>query len=500
MLFCYDKYARHKICKMKQVIFLLQNTLQKMMFDYLNMRHKKIKIVKHLLLLFIVLNFNSVFSQVIIEAKIPDYAEQQVSVFQFEDYYTNKEILIQSVTTDKEGVFKLKIPINEVKKITIKTNQTSAHLFAEPDSTYIVEFGKPDTNAIEIIGYENPVSMHFLNKNEQSLNNRIIYFENLLSSFYASNNIYFAQPRILQKELLNFKNKIIQKEFASASPFLKTYIEYSIAPIEEASFTNYNYQFNQYFSKQILYNHPMYMNYFNAFFKQHLKRLSLKPKGADLFAEINEMHSYSNALSTLLKADTLLKNDTLRELILLTGLREWYYLKDNNRNNISLLMNYIALKGLSNQNKIVAKNLLQDMNSLDAGSAAPELVLNHPKYKTLADVKGFYVYINFWANWNVESLQELKYIQKLEQNYGHRVIFISVATGENLEAEKQYFTSNKLNWILLHDTDKSIRNAYNIKNIPYYILIDTDGDIIKGNAPAPSNNMDNFLKQLIKKK
>ena len=32
------------------------------------------------------------------------------------------------------------------------------------------------------------------------------------------------------------------------------------------------------------------------------------------------------------------------------------------------------------------------------------------------------------------------------------------------------------------------------------ILIDTEGDIIKGNAPAPSNNMDNFLKQIIKKK
>jgi thiol-disulfide isomerase/thioredoxin len=134
------------------------------------------------------------------------------------------------------------------------------------------------------------------------------------------------------------------------------------------------------------------------------------------------------------------------------------------------------------------------MNALDAGSAAPELVLNHPKYKTIADLKGNYVYINFWANWNVESLQVLKYIKKLEQKYGHRVIFISVATGENIDAEKQYFTSNKLNWILLHDTDKSIRNAYNIKNIPYYVLIDTDGDIIKGNAPAPSNNMDNFLK------
>jgi thiol-disulfide isomerase/thioredoxin len=195
-----------------------------------------------------------------------------------------------------------------------------------------------------------------------------------------------------------------------------------------------------------------------------------------------------------------LKNDTLRELILLSGLREWYYQKDNNRNNISLLMNYISLKGLSTQNRIIAANLLQDMNALDAGSVAPELQLNHPKYKSIADLKGNYVYISFWAEWNVESLQELKYIQKLEQKYGHRVIFISVSTGENIEKEKQYFNANKFNWILLHDTDKSIRNEYNIKSIPYYVLIDKEGDIIKGNAPAPSSNMDNFLKQLIRKK
>jgi thiol-disulfide isomerase/thioredoxin len=110
------------------------------------------------------------------------------------------------------------------------------------------------------------------------------------------------------------------------------------------------------------------------------------------------------------------------------------------------------------------------------------------------------VYINFWAEWNVASLQELKYIQKLEQKYGHRVTFISVATGENIESEKQYFSSNKFNWILLHDANKSIRNAYNIKTVPFYILIDSEGDIIKGNAPAPSNNMDNFFKQLIRKK
>lgn len=440
------------------------------------------------------------FAQVKLEVKIPDYAEKPVRIIRYEDYFTNKEILIQTLNTDSNGIVKVQFTLNEIQKITIKTNQTRAFIYAEPDSTYLLELSKTDTNTTQNLGAENAVNMHILNKNDQSLNNRIIYFENLLSAFYANNNIYFAQPRILQKELLNFKNNIIKKEFEAAPNFLKTYIEYSIAPIEEACFTNHAYQFKKYFSGPVNYLHPMYMNYFEAFYKQYLKQLSLKPKGIDLFNDINEMHSYSNAMSSIYKADTLLKNDTLRELILLTGLREWYYLKDNNRNNISLLMNYIALKGWSSQNRLIAKILLDDMNALETGSPAPELVLLHPKYKSIADLKGNYVYINFWADWSVESLQELKYIQKLEQKYGHRVIFISVAIGENVAAEKQYFNNNKFNWILLHDTDKSIQKEYNVKSIPYYVLLDTEGDVLKGNAAAPSNNMDNFIKQLIRKK
>ena len=72
--------------------------------------------------------------------------------------------------------------------------------------------------------------------------------------------------------------------------------------------------------------------------------------------------------------------------------------------------------------------------------------------------------------------------------------------GQKLQEEKKHFSNNKYNWILLHDTDKRIRNEYQIKSIPHYVLLDTEGDIIKGNAPAPSNNVDHFLKQLIRKK
>jgi hypothetical protein len=121
------------------------------------------------------------YSQVTIEGTIPDYAEQPVRIIQYEDYFTNKEILIKTVNTNKDGIFKVQFPLKEIQKITIKTNHTKAILYAEPAVSYNVEMGKKDTNATETIGTESAVGMVILNQNDQSLNNRIIYFEQMLS-------------------------------------------------------------------------------------------------------------------------------------------------------------------------------------------------------------------------------------------------------------------------------------------------------------------------------
>ena len=435
-----------------------------------------------------------------LSGSVPNYANQEVRFVVLSDYITNKEIEISRTTTDSSGFFKTELDLKIITKLFIKTAISQAFLFAEPDSTYQVQLTEPDSTAFQTLGSEPQVSLLFLNAKSAALNQQIIAFENLLTEFYAQNNIYFATPRVLQKQLTSFKKEVLQTQFLNPSPFLASYIECSIAPIEEAAFQNPTHQFLTYFNGPIQYNHPVYMGYFSAFYKQYLKRLSLKKSGESLFADINTMHSYSTAMSTMLKADTLLKNDTLRELILICGLNEWYYQKDCNRQNIALIMNYIALKGLGQHNRNIAKNRVESINALEYGSAAPEIVLNHPKYKSLADLKGNYIYINFWADWNSESLQELKYIQKLEQKYGHRIQFISVACSDKTENEMKYFKNNKYTWISLADDNKAIRNAYHVKNIPYYILIDTDGDILKANASAPSNNLENYIKQLIKKK
>ncbi len=461
----------------------------------------KIKIIirKIIFLLLLMLTTDILYAKVSVEGQIAGYLEQPVRLIKYTDYYTYTEIPVGIVNTDKNGNFKIQFSLNEISKITIKTNMVQASFYAEPDSSYIIKLGVPNKNSVSTYATEATVDVFFLNKKENSLNKQIIKFENLLDEFYSKNSIYFAQPRLLQTALLSFR-KDLEKEFKYAQLYLKTYIDYSIAPIEEACFLNNTQQFNKYFNQRVIYNSPQYMSYFKMYFKQYLKRLSLKPQGVSIQKEINQTHSYSNSMSNILRADSLLKNDTLRELILLTGLREWYFEKGNNKKNIKLLINYIANNGLSKQNRVIGKNFISEINILNTGIPAPEIELNSSKYKKLADLKGNYIYLNFWNYQNTESLQELKYIQKLEQKYGHRVTFISIDCSNNPQKAAQYFTGNKFNWILVHDTNKSISKAYNILTVPYYILIDTDTDILQGRAPSPSNNLEVLIKGLIKSK
>ena len=91
--------------------------------------------------------------------------------------YTNKEKLIQLLSTDKDGACMLNFKTSTVKKISIKTNQTRAFFYAEPDSMYHLQLGKPDTNAVQTLGLEIPVSIYFSNKQEHSLNHQIIYLK-----------------------------------------------------------------------------------------------------------------------------------------------------------------------------------------------------------------------------------------------------------------------------------------------------------------------------------
>ena len=105
----------------------------------------------------------------------------------------------------------------------------------------------------------------------------------------------------------------------------------------------------------------------------------------------------------------------------------------------------------------------------------------------MKDLKGRPVYLNFWANWSIPSLRQLKVLQKLEEKYGDKIHFVSINLDEDASIFKNTKAKNNYRWTFLHyGDDFELREKYDVRTVPTYYLIDAAGKIIKANASGPT--------------
>ncbi len=196
--------------------------------------------------------------------------------------------------------------------------------------------------------------------------------------------------------------------------------------------------------------------------------------------EDKDIHNLSeNKFKNVLNNDfleltqSLLKNNALDSSFIVLQKKEIAYIKKNIEKTY--------------KEKVYAKNIL------GKGKASPKFV-NYINYKgnstSLDDLKGKYIYIDFWDTWCKPCIAEFPTLEKLVEKYNNKNIqFVSIALmTEDLNAWKTYVTEKNLKGTqLLITKDKSFKEAYKVSSIPRYILIDPKGNIIDADAPRPSD-------------
>lgn len=111
------------------------------------------------------------------------------------------------------------------------------------------------------------------------------------------------------------------------------------------------------------------------------------------------------------------------------------------------------------------------------------------KEVSLSDLKGNLVYIDIWATWCGPCREELPHLQKLEEFFkGTKVRFVSISTDKDKAKWEQMVKDEKMGGIQLHTGgDEAFTNAFRVKGIPHFILIDTEGKILEANMSRPSD-------------
>ncbi len=110
---------------------------------------------------------------------------------------------------------------------------------------------------------------------------------------------------------------------------------------------------------------------------------------------------------------------------------------------------------------------------------------------SLKSLRGKYVYIDMWATWCGPCKKEIPFLKELEHEYaGKNIHFVSISTDrpKDVEKWKTMVKEKELGGIqLFANGDEEFSNAYNVKGIPHFILIDKEGRALKMNAPRPSS-------------
>lgn len=105
--------------------------------------------------------------------------------------------------------------------------------------------------------------------------------------------------------------------------------------------------------------------------------------------------------------------------------------------------------------------------------------VNGKKYR-LADFRGKYVLLDFWANHCGACIEALLHLGKLQEKHADKLVLVSLSV-DKVSSWKTSKYLNEFTWLNLNDGgghDGGLAGSYNIRVLPTYILIAPDGTYI----------------------
>ena len=118
--------------------------------------------------------------------------------------------------------------------------------------------------------------------------------------------------------------------------------------------------------------------------------------------------------------------------------------------------------------------------------------------KSLEDMKGDVVFLNFWATWCPPCIAEMSGIQRFYEEYGDKVKFILISTEE--PEVLQTFLEKKQYTFPVYIQNYQTPEIFRSNSIPTSFIISGDGDIVmkkKGAAKWDSKKIKNLFDNLL---
>jgi cytochrome c biogenesis protein CcmG/thiol:disulfide interchange protein DsbE len=117
------------------------------------------------------------------------------------------------------------------------------------------------------------------------------------------------------------------------------------------------------------------------------------------------------------------------------------------------------------------------------GAAAPAFALDGRAGPVkLADYRGKYVYLDFWASWCAPCKRSFPWMDALQKRYGDSLQVVAVNVDVKRADADQFLARTPAGFVVGFDPSGEVARQYAIKGMPSSVLIDPAGQVVAMHA------------------
>jgi peroxiredoxin len=458
-----------------------------------------------LLLILFVLPLTVFAQKVVLKGTIPEYSGKTLTFLTFSDQvtYTEKELCSSVVGSD--GTFSCSFDVNVPTYIFLHLGVYEAFIFVQPGTEYDLLFPelKEKTMADKLNPYFEPIQYHLgiTNSSEKELNYQLAFFDAIYSkmldkgAYFISDNSYEPDidGAIAEVDSL-FQNINIK--------FFNDFKKYKYASFKQISYHEKMKSISNtyYLNNEVLYNNPAYMDLFNQVYDEYFQYFVRTESGKQIYNDIGKLKSITSLKQTLGR-DSVLPNDTLKELVILKCLHDEFYNDKFSRYAMLTVLDSLELLTEIQEHKIIAENIREKVTKLMVGFEPPkfELLDIEGNLVSLENYKGKYVYLSFCTTISYACIKEFGMLQKLYEKHKNDFEIVVICMDESLSQVKRFVDLKGYPFKFLHYGNQSeVFKDYDIRVFPTYYFIDKEGKLAMSPAPSPDQNAEFKIFQLMR--
>jgi peroxiredoxin len=452
-----------------------------------------------LFLILLVLPLALFAQKVELKGNIPEYSGKTLAFLTYCDQVTYSEKELCSAFVGIDGHFSCSFDLIEPTYIFLHYGVYEAFLFVQPGMEYDLLFPewKDKEMSDNLNPYFEPIQYHLgiTNSSEKELNYQLAFFDAIYTKMFDENS-YLIFSKSSKLDVDGSISKVDSLFQDVNIKFFNDFKKYKYASFKHLSCQEKMKSISKtyYLNKEVLYNNTAYMDLFNQVYDEYFQYFGRTNSGKQIYNDIGKLKSLTSLKHTL-GQDSVLTNDTLRELVILKCLHDEFYDDKFSRSAMLTVLDSLEILTEIKEHKLIANNIREKVTKLMVGFEPPEFALLDldSNLVSLENYKGKYVYLSFCTTISYACIKEFGMLQNLHEKHKNNFEIVVICMDESLAQVKGYQFK-----FLYYGNQSEVFKDYDIRAFPTYYFIDKDGKLAMSPAPSPDQNAEFKIFQLMR--